>query len=332
MSVRSAERSLPVRAVGIAAGAIVGGVLLFLSLRGVDWHQLGRTLAGAQPLLLVAVCGLNTVTLALRALRWRLLLTTETRLPYPTVFWATAAGYFGNNFLPARTGELVRTFLITTTSGLDTSYVLATALAERVVDAIVLVLIAASVLSRLHEQSAWLADAARVFAIAGAVGGALILFLPLTGTWPHRVVERTPLPRRIKTVLLPALDGAIAGLRAFHDVRRLSGFLILTCVIWTIDASATVTAGLALGFHVPFALSFLVLSAMGLASAVPSTPGYVGVYQFVAVIVLTPFGFSRSDAIAFVVVLQAASYAVNALWGSIGVARGKRVVGRRANV
>ncbi len=59
----------------------------------------------------------------------------------------------------------------------------------------------------------------------------------------------------------------------------------------------------------------LLLAGMGLGSALPSAPGYVGVYQFVAVEVLTPFGFTRDQALAFILVTQAAGYAVVLTWG-----------------
>ena len=54
---------------------------------------------------------------------------------------------------------------------------------------------------------------------------------------------------------------------------------------------------------------------MGLASALPSTPGYVGIYQFVAVSVLTPFGFSRTDAIAYIPARAGAHISRNRLLG-----------------
>jgi len=327
----SPERPLTRTACWIAGAAVVAITLLFYALRGVDWRELGRTLSAAKPLFIFAVCGLSTVTLALRALRWRLLLESRRPVPYPSVFWATAAGYFGNNFLPARTGELVRTFLVTSGSTLDTSYVLATALSERVADAIALVAVAALMLSRFHDQAAWLSGAARMCVVVATAGAIVIVVLPLSGRLPYRVLDWTPLPRRAKAFLAPVLDNAIGGLRAFHDLRRLTAFVVLTGAIWTIDAYATMTAARALGLQMPLPLCFLVLSAMGLASAVPSTPGYIGVYQFVAVVLLTPFGYRRSDAIAFVIVLQATSYTVNALWGSIGVTRYRRAARETAN-
>jgi hypothetical protein len=64
------------------------------------------------------------------------------------------------------------------------------------------------------------------------------------------------------------------------------------------------------------------VAGLGLGSALPSTPGYVGVYQFVAVSVLTPFGFSQSDAIAHILLYQAMTTAVFLFWGLLGLSRG----------
>jgi hypothetical protein len=303
-------------------GIAVAGLLLYFALRGTDLHQLLQTIAGARPGLVGVSCALTTVTLALRAARWRLLLNAEGRVPYATTFWASAAGYFGNNFLPARAGELVRTFLITSASGLDAAYVLATALSERVIDAVVLVLIASVVLTMFPAQSGWLVGAARSFGILALAGAIVLIVVPFTTALTQHAIGLAP--RRLRPLAERAFDSASRGLRALHDARRLSAFLAFTAVIWTLDAFAVIAVGSALGLRVTLPIGLLLLSAMGLASALPSTPGYVGVFQFVAVMVLTPFGFTRADAIGLVVVLQVASYAVNAFWGTIGVARYRR--------
>ena len=72
---------------------------------------------------------------------------------------------------------------------------------------------------------------------------------------------------------------------------------------------------------IPFATAFLLLAGMGLGSALPSTPGYVGIYQFVAVTVLTPFGFSRDSALALILLLQAMGYVVVLAFGLPGLYR-----------
>jgi uncharacterized protein (TIRG00374 family) len=316
--------TLRTRAISIAFAALLAAVLLYYSLRGIEWREVARIAASATPGPLILVAALGTVTLFLRACRWRILLNAEGAVTVSTAFWATAAGYFGNNFLPARAGELVRTFMISSRSTLDSAYVLATALSERVADAVALVIISASVLLILPAQPGWLVNAARSFAILGLLGALGIAILPLLGSWGSAAIERAPLPHALRPRLITAMDHGLHGMRAFHDARRLSGFLGLTALIWCLDAVGTVIAATALGLRIPLPVAFLLIAGLGLGSALPSTPGYVGIYQFVAVTVLTPFGFSRTDAIAYILVAQALTYVVIGFWGSLGLLRYRR--------
>ena len=47
----------------------------------------------------------------------------------------------------------------------------------------------------------------------------------------------------------------------------------------------------------------------------------MGIYQFAAVSVLTPFGYSQADAIAYILLFQAMNYVVLLVWGLLGLAR-----------
>jgi uncharacterized protein (TIRG00374 family) len=297
-------------ALGLAAA------LLFYSLRGIDWREVGRILSAASMPLLAICIVLTSATLFLRACRWRVLLNSTLRVSMARAFWATAAGYFGNNFLPARGGELVRTYMIASRPR-ELAFVLTTALAERVADALALVTIA-SILLLVHPiASGWMAGAARPVALVAIAAVVAIGIVPLFGVFFERIIARLPLPARVRDVLHHAVEQGMAGLRAFHDVRRLSEFLALTVVIWTGDAITTVIGAAALGLHMSAVVAFLLLAGLGLGSALPSTPGYVGIYQFVAVSVLTPFGFSRTQAIAYILIAQALSYVVMGVWGAL---------------
>jgi glycosyltransferase 2 family protein len=91
------------------------------------------------------------------------------------------------------------------------------------------------------------------------------------------------------------------------------------------DAVGATIAARALGLELSLPLAFLLLAGLGLASALPSTPGYVGIYQFVAVGILVPFGFSRTTAIAFILMVQAVSYVLVSVWGSLGLLQYRRL-------
>jgi hypothetical protein len=267
-----------------------------------------------------------TATLFLRALRWRILLNAEESVSVPAVFWATAAGLFGNNFLPARAGELIRTYMISAQCGLTKSYVLATVLSERIADAIVLAVMSAIVLLAFPPPPGWLAGAAKPVAILGLLGAATIAVLPLLGSPARAVIARAPVPLSWKPRLLTAIEQGLRGLRGFHDVRRFVGFVGLAILIWFLDAAGTMIGGAALGLPITPPAAFLLIAGLSLGSALPSTPGYVGIYQFVAVSVLTPFGLGRADAIAFILVTQALGYAVIGVWGSLGFFRHRQGV------
>jgi uncharacterized protein (TIRG00374 family) len=293
-------------------------VLLYFSLRGIEWRTVGSLLGRADLSWVALYCLGSSAALFLRAFRWRILLRAAGEVSVSSAFWATAAGYFGNNFLPARAGEVVRTMMISSRSTLSKTYVLTTALSERMADAIALVAISSLVLLTLPAQAGWLAHAAKPFALVGFGGVLAIAVLPWLEPVIHKLIGALPAPAKIREKVFHLIGHVVHGIRSFHEPKRIAGFLGLTCVIWCIDAAGAVFIAHALGLTLTIALAFLLIAGLGLGSALPSTPGYVGIYQFVAVKILTP-AVSKSDAIAYILLLQAASYAVITSWGLIGL-------------
>jgi hypothetical protein len=307
------------------AALLLAGVLLYYSLRGIQWHAVWLVLARANVrFLIVAIC-VSTTALFLRALRWRVLLRAAAPVSVSDAFWATSAGYFGNNFLPARAGEVVRSLMISSRWGISRTFVLTTALSERVCDAIVLVVIASIVLLALPVKPGWFQHAATPFGVLGLCGILAIALLPkLERLWAH-LLKAIPLPVALQEKLLLIMGQVLNGIRSFHDGRRLLGFVGLTCIIWICDSVATVIGAQALGLNISVPVAFLLITGLGLGSALPSTPGYVGIYQFVAVSVLTPFGLSKTDSIAYILMAQALQYILITFWGLIAFTKYRSV-------
>ena len=289
--------------------------LLWWSLRGVDWSAVWATIAGAHWQFLAAASLTTFLSFFLRSLRWRILLNAEEHLGVGEVFCATMAGYMGNAFLPARAGEGIRTLGVSGRSSLTKTYVLTTALSERLMDVIALVLWASLILLGVHPKPGWMAGAARAMAIAAGLGAVAIAVLPHTGGLCQNFLRRLPLPDTLRDRLIALTDQVLLGMRAFHNTGRFVGFAALTIVIWISDAVGTMIAARALSLEVSFSMAMLLITGLGLSSALPSTPGYVGIYQFVAVTVLVPLGIAKSGALAFILVVQAYGYVVTLLLG-----------------
>ena len=284
-------------------------------MRGVDWGGVWRTIAGARWGYLAASAGLMMFSYFLRVLRWRILLNARAHFRIGTVFWASSAGYLGNNFLPARAGEVIRSLAISSRSSLSRAYVLTTALGERLMDAIALVLWSSLVLLSLEQKPAWIEGLSRTMAVVAATGAVMLAVLPYTGSLLETILQRIPMPAKLREFCLRLAEQVLEGLRAFHDWRRLAGFVALTVVIWVSDSVGAMTIGSALGLDFSFRMAVLLISGLGLGSGLPSTPGYVGIYQFVAVTVLAPFGIGKDAALAYILVMQALGYTVVLAFG-----------------
>ena len=298
---------------------VLAAVLLFFAFRGVNWSTMFGRLSRGRPDILALAFLTVSGSYFVRALRWRLLLSAEKRIAPLTVFWATAVGYLGNNFLPARAGELIRSGLLARKTGLSMSYVLATALVERALDVVALVLISAVAVAALPSVPIWLVGATRVLAVLGLFAMLVFVVLPRLERHIQRLMARVMGATALQQRLSGVLQQFLLGMRAFQQFSRGAGFAGLTSVIWLADSVAMILVARA--FHLTLALpqALVLIAALGLSSAAPSTPGYVGIYQFVAVTVLAPFGFARDEALAFILAAQAVIYAVVIVWGALGL-------------
>jgi uncharacterized protein (TIRG00374 family) len=279
---------------------------------------------------LAVAFGMSHIALLLRSLRWRVLLSAapsdggrpgQQKVAPLTVFWAMMAGYLGNSFLPARAGEVIRSVALGRKAGMSKSWVFATALTERLLDVVALVLFSLAAVFSLGQSSQRLVRAWKVMGIVGAAGIIVLFAVPRFEDTFRRLLERLPGPARLRERLLGILAQFLSGMRAFANPSRGFAFAGMTILIWMSDAVGTMIGARAFGLSLTLPIAVMLLAALGLSSAIPSTPGYVGVYQFVAVAVLVPLGYPRSGALAYITVAQALTYVMVAVWGLLGIWR-----------
>ncbi len=316
---RRSSRLLLLFSIALAA------LLLYFSLRKVAWKDVWTGIAGCNLLLLTAGVLISALSYFLRGLRWRVLLNTQEKLPILRVFWANSAGYLGNNVLPARAGEFVRTAMVSSQSSLTKTFVLTTALTERLMDAIVLVLAGTFVLHIVPNKPDWLQRSATPMLLLACAASLLLLSIPFFEERATRLLSALHPPEKLRQRLNAIIEHVAAGVRSFHDPQTFSKFLAFTFAIWALDAYASIALSYALGMPMTLPIALLLIVALAMGSSLPSTPGYVGIYQFVAVTVLTPFHFSRAQAIAYILVAQAGALAVTGVLGGIGLLQFRRM-------
>ena len=302
--------------------AALAALLLYFAFRGIDWSELGAQLAEADLATLVLAWALMSFGMALRSVRWGILVGVRTKPGFPTMFWATTAGYVGNSYLPARAGDVMRSVLLGRYMGVARTFVLGTTLTERVLDTIVVVVLAGGVVSFLPWAPGWLTSSSIGFSIAAFIALVALLAAPKLAGWVERLAARLPIAESWRANLVAMWNDFFTGSLAMQNRLDAALFAVLTVVVWTIDTTCVYTVATALGLDlVTPQIALLLIVALALSSVAPSTPGYVGVYQFVAVSVLAPFAVARTEALALVLLFQAVIYAAVTPWGLIGLWR-----------
>jgi hypothetical protein len=314
------KQKLRNRVIGIVSFAIAG-VFLYLALRNLDWASFWNILQHGDYKIVLFLLPIASFNYFLRALRWRILVQSQGNISALSVFWANMVGYLGNAYLPARAGELLRSAFLGKQSGAGMSFVLATALTERILDALALVLIGSAALAFQAELSGTILTAVRTMAVASLVGLLGVFLVPFFEARLTRLLRLLPIPASLREKIVQQFQRFLVGMRSLQNIRRFSLFTLFTAAIWLIDGLSTTISVHIIGQSLNLGQALIFLAALGLSSAIPSTPGYVGVYQFVSVTVLVPFGFTKPDALAYILISQIFGYIVVTFWGLIGLSQ-----------
>jgi uncharacterized protein (TIRG00374 family) len=310
---RGAGRALIGIAISVAALALV--------VRSVDIGATWQAIRGANPewllLLLVFVVG----DVALRVVRWRVLLGPIADVSLRTTAGSLLVGYLANNVLPARLGEVVRSHHLGERTRLSRSTILGTIVIERVVDTAVVVVIAAI--------------AILVLSVRGVVASAVMVGVALTGLLVVAIVigmaaHRLPGADRLAAWIgqWPQVHGALvrlrAGLAIVRDVPTMAAAVLLSIGSWSLTVLAFAAAAQAVGIEPTIGQAALLAAGTNLATAVPAAPGYVGTFELAAVTIATSVGIDREPALAFAVLVHAATLLLTSAGGAIAYVAGGR--------
>jgi hypothetical protein len=303
--------------VQIVAGIVISALLVWLAFRHTDYSKIWthvQTLSVA-PLLLAVT--LATIPFPLRVPRWQLLLDAGDRssIPFRRLWQSIAIGFAANNTLPARAGEVIRIGAASRLTGIPFGTVLSSVAIERVIDALtVLALLGAGLMTANLPAGARIGNGPPISVVATRTGMvcAVVLALALLAAWRRptalAVLERMLPSGRFATWLVGFADNVLLGLGAMRDPRRAIPVVVWSLVIWSINALGFYLAFKAFHIDVPISAAFIVQGALMIVIAIPSTPGYIGVFETVIPAALLLYGVDKDAALACAVVYHLTTF------------------------
>lgn len=284
------------KALQLTVGIAFSALFLWLAFRKSDLTQVMAILRGTRVELVLFSLAISVVALFVRSYRWKLLGARYAGVPYRHFFRATTMGLMLNTFLPFRTGDLFQGYFISRTSKLPQSYTLSTVFMERMTDFIspALMLVIGSLFIALPAQIS-LPRLAVIFAVVVSVITAVIVMRGKFVAFLSRFLHE-----RHSATVARLLDNMVTALGFFRDRQFLTRVLPLTMGTWFIlSAASTFLILKSLAIPITFFQAYLVLSVSVMSVAIPSSPGFVGTWEFFCVLALSIFGIDRERALSY---------------------------------
>ena len=209
-----------------------------------------------------------------------------------------------NNIVPARAGEIARAYALTRESPVPFATSLASLAVDRLFDAIVLLLLAATaLLDPALSSSDKLAGRPLSSFATGA--GTLVLIL-VAGLYalvffPTQLLRLFELfARRVSPSVEErgrrVLQTFVQGLSVLREPGRFAAVFGWTLLHWLLNALGFWLSFRAVGITSPFSSALFLQAFIALGTAVPALPGFFGVFEYMSVQGLAVYGVSQQTA------------------------------------
>jgi len=260
----------------IILATILGGGLLYLAMRGVHFGETWEVLRTMEGVYLVLALVLVLISPVVRALRWRELFEEDVPNLVPLI-GAIVTGQTLNFTIPFRSGEVARILMV----GGRKLQTAGTIAVEKALDAACFAGLCV-MLPLMWAMPEWL-EGPRL-SVLGMAGVYLVAVVGLS------IIPRFN-PRMFKITQVPPL-------------RKMPILLGSSLYLWVGSILTNYLVLCALQIQATFLAAIVLLVILQAGVAVPSSPGKVGVFQYLAVLGLALFGVAKSSALAFGLILH----------------------------
>jgi glycosyltransferase 2 family protein len=297
---------------GLSLG--VGGVCVYLAVRGLNPHEVLGALRALSP----AAIALYLVTLAVthlfRSWRWEYLLRpVGISLPFKRIVLVSSVGFMAILALPVRLGEFVRPYYVARERGGGMSAALGTVAVERIVDGLLISILffgaylfsAGDSFPRAMRIAAWLSMVGFVLATT---------FLAVARVWTERTIDvvlRVTQLRRLGPEraehLARKLRALISGFNVLADHRNFAIFLAQSIVYWGVNGLGMWMLARLMGLPISVGAAFTTMAITGIILTAPNSPGLVGQFELAVKLGLSaylPAAVVNSTGFAYAIVVH----------------------------
>lgn len=113
------------------------------------------------------------------------------------------------------------------------------------------------------------------------------------------------LPGRLGYRVVGMAGSFVGGLQSLRSPRRLAEMMLLSMASWVVEGLAYYVFARSMGIDKSVLMFLLTMGVINIFSALPSSPGYIGPFEFAGKLVLTQFGIAAELAVAYLLLVHA---------------------------
>jgi hypothetical protein len=283
-------------------------IFLWLVLRRVSWPEVLAALRTARWELIPLGLLLMTTTWALFAIRWQELLRPAASVSWADTFAYIMIGYLGNAILPLRLGDLGRMMLLSQKHKLNVGFASATLVMERLLD-VLTVVVMAGLLMLVVPVPVPIRHGVQAVAVMTVVAFLVLALLSRSGRAVARLESLLArfLPQRILEPTFGILYRFAQGLQVTRSVKQMLNVGGLSLLSWVVAGVSMWCFLRAFQLDVSWEAAVLVLVVTNLGGAIPSSPGSIGVYEFLTLLALSVWISDEGAMLGFATVTHVAT-------------------------
>lgn len=298
-------------------GALVSTALLYLSVKDIDLDKFLHYFSFENIDIVFYVLVVNVLLRIVIALRWNKLLAIFPTNNFVTTFHYTNIGYFANNFLPARLGDIIKSYLLADKKNYSKTQVFTSVIIERIFDLIGLSVLFIIALLRYDIPENILTGGA-IFICILFIVSIIILFMFKKKDFIDLKLESIS---KYKTInfIRNKIRSVFRYLQNYLKFKQMMYLMTSTALIWFLYVLAGFIIIERLSNHLSWDAAMLSLIFLGVSFILPSTPGNIGVHQFACVLAFEILGMDKTQAVAFSFYYQIPVIVISVILGFISI-------------
>ncbi len=315
-------------AFSLVIGTAISAAALYFAFRNVPFSELIQYFKTINYFWMLVSLLIVVISFLVRVLRWQVILRTSAKISFWRAYHPMMIGFMLNCILPARVGELARPAILHQKDGVPFTTGLATVATERLFDLFLLILLFAVVLSyveidpdiemvfgtyHLNRATLMMIGSGMVKISLILIFGIALVTIDSIRKLIRMIIMKIPElfffagPKMKQTIatyfclpLVGIIENIASGFGLLKDFKNISICILYSLTIWLLQALSyyVMTFG-SPGVELSFFEATTVLIIICFVIALPSVPGFWGLWEAGGVFALSLFAVNAKEASGF---------------------------------